>query len=148
GWGSAKATMESLRAEFCEDAAEEGGDVVMIINMGIQERPYVFTTPGYATTHVYGSVYDYGYYAYGNTTGYTTYTPGQTFSGILQLPYGSGLVFKFVPGAGRKRQAIASLEEMELVRVLRELKALNNDSIPFDEALDRSDTLIAEAQKR
>ena len=46
----------------------------------IYSATQTYTTPGRATTNVTGTAYGAGNYAYGNATGYTTYTPPQTSS--------------------------------------------------------------------
>ncbi len=147
GEGSSKATIGTLKAALCEEAAEHGGDVVMFFKIGVRKQPFVYSTPGYTTTNVYGSSYCYGGYIYGNTTGYTTYRPGQTVSGVLHLPHASGLVFKFVRGAAERRKALLQLDDSALARLMPELEELNSDSLAFEESLKRMDDLIAKAAK-
>lgn len=144
GGGNARASLETLKQAFCKKAARKGGDVVMMFNYGIQERPFVYTTPGYSTTNVYGSAYSYGNYAYGSATGHTTYNPGQTYAGVLSFPYGNGLVFKHVPGAERRRRALMALSDEALENALEKLEEIgNNRKITFEEALQRCDEIIA-----
>lgn len=145
GGGNAYANFETLKRAFCKKAARKGGDVVMMFNYGIQERPFVYTTPGYSTTNVYGSAYSYGNYAYGSATARTTYTPGQTYAGVLRFPHGNGLVFKHVPGAQSRRRDLTALSDERLEHALQELEKLgNNKKMTFEEALERSDEIIAE----
>ncbi len=142
GNGNARATLETLKAAFCKRAAKEGGDVVMVFRTGIEKRPFVYTTPGYATTNVNGSAYRSGNYAYGNATGYTTYHPGQTYTGTLYFPYGNGLVFKYVPGAGERRRVIAKLDDVSFARVIHVFETFNDKSLTLKQAFERIDQVI------
>lgn len=45
---------------------------------------------------------------------------------------------------GSNHQEFASLDEMKLISLLHKLETLNDESISFDEALDRSDALVAD----
>ena len=142
GSGNARTTLETLKAAFCRRAAKEGGDVVMVFRSGIEERPFVYTTPGYATTNVNGSAYCSGNHAYGNATGHTTYYPGQTYTGTLCLPYGNGLVFKYMPGAGKRRRIIAGLDDGSFVRVLQVFQTTNDESFELEQVLEKIDQEI------
>jgi hypothetical protein len=147
GGGDARADMATLREALCEKAAKKGGDVVMVFDEGVQERPYVYTTPGYARTHVYGSTYRTRHFTYGSRTGYTTYYPGQTYTGVHRYPYASGLVFKYVPGFARRREALDALSDAQLAWALGELDILaDDDSVSLQEALQWYDAILAEAQ--
>lgn len=143
GGGSARASLATLEAAFCKRAAREGGDVVLIFDAGIEQRPFSYTTPGYAQTNVYATAYQTGNYLHGHATGYTTYTPGQTYSGVLNLPHASGLVFKHVPGIDVKRARMAALDDAALERTLANLVRWGMDkSLTFEEVLQRWDALI------
>ena len=142
GNGNARTTLETLKAAFCKKAVKEGGDVVMVFRSGIEKRPFVYTTPGYATTNVNGSAYRSGNYAYGNATGHTTYHPGQTYTGTLYFPYGNGLVFKYVPGAGKRRRVIAKLDDESFTRVLQVLETTNDKSFGLEQVLEKIDQEI------
>lgn len=138
GGGNAYSTLETLKAVFAKKAATRGGDVILIFSSGVEERPFVYSTPGHARTNVYGSAYSYGNYASGQATAYTTYTPGQTYAGVMRFPRANGLVLKYVPGIELKREAISLLADPDLERVLRELDALRaDDSITLEEAVWR-----------
>lgn len=127
GGGNARANLDSLINAMCKKAAKKGGDVVLVFNSGVRERPFSFTTPGYSTTRVSGSAYSYGNYTYGNATAYSTHTPGTTYSGVLRLPYASGLVFKHCPGVGRLRQRGTNLDDAKFQRVSEFLGQITGD---------------------
>lgn len=149
GGGNAYSNLETLKAAFCKKAAAVGGDVVLIFGTGVENRPFVYSTPGYSTTSMQYSGYDYGTYQSGTATAYTTYTPGQVYSGVMRFPYANGLVFKYVPGAQRRRSQMAALSDTQLEGVLNELKSLyNNESITWDEYVSKSDLLLEQAQAR
>ena len=74
--------------------------------------------------------------------------PGHTYSGIMRFPVANGLVFKYVPGAEARREAMASLDDVSLERIVKELELLQVDeSITFGEVLERFDRLLTEAKK-
>lgn len=147
GGGNARASIGTLEEAFCKRAAREGADVVMIFNSGVEERPFTYSTPGYAHTNVYSSACRSGNYAYGNATAYTTYTPGQTYSGVLRLPHANGLLFKHVPGIEEKRNGLARLDDAALERALAELERMRTDkNLTFARVLERWDELIEAAE--
>lgn len=147
GGGNARASIESLKAKFCEKAARHGGHVVLVFRAGIEERPFVYTTPGHSTTNVYGSAYGYGNYAYGSATGYTTHYPGTTYSGVLRLPTANGLVFRHVPGIEAIRQRMDDVDDEALSQIVSSLEAFTqDDSLTLDEVLNRWQSKIDEAR--
>jgi hypothetical protein len=148
GGGNAYTNIETLKAELCKTAANKGGDVVLIFNAGIQEKPYIYTTPAYTTTNVYGSAYQSGNYAYGNATGYTTHMPSQTYSGVLRFPYANGLVFKYEPSAKERRIALSALDDDTLSTVLPKLQSMGMDkTLTYNEYLHKCDELISTHKK-
>jgi hypothetical protein len=149
GCGNAYSNLETLKSALCKKAAAKGGDVVLVFNAGLAERPFAYSTPGYATTDVYGSTYRVGNYAYGNATAYTTFSPGQTYYGVMRFPHANALVLKYVPGIEGRREAAAALGDTGLEWILGELEKLRTDkSLSFEECLERWDEMIAEARER
>jgi hypothetical protein len=146
GGGNAYSNIEKLKIDLSSRAAREGGDVVLLINAGVQQRPFVYTTPGYAVTNSYSSAYVQGNTAYGTGTAYTTYTPGQTYAGVMSFPYADGLVFKYVPGIEHRWKMIMSLPDGKLQYVVEKLAPLSQDkSITFNEEKLRVDEILADA---
>jgi len=124
GSGNAYSNLDILRAKLCETASIKGGDVVMIYSCGIQEQPYTYTSPGYATTNISGYAYSSGNYAWGNARGTTTYIPPRTYFGTHQYPYASGLVLRHVPGIEKRRDAIGALDDTKLSGLVTRTNAL------------------------
>ena len=148
GGGDAKTNLATLTEALCQKAAGKGGDAVLIYASGIEDQPFVYSTPGYSTTYVYGPAYRSHRYARGGSTAYTTYTPGQTYSGVLHLPRANGLVFRYVPGVEQRREAMAALSEAELEHAMQVLDALADDeSLTLQEVLDCWDQLLVKAGK-
>ena len=117
----------------------------MIFNAGVGELPFTYTTPTYTTTNMNASAYRVGNTVYGRGTAYTTQTPGQTYSGVLCIPHGNGLVFKYVPGIEDRRKQVDKLDDERLASVLPELEALQNDpKLTFDEAMGRFGRLLSD----
>ncbi|MCH8806911.1 MAG: hypothetical protein IH986_12585 [Planctomycetes bacterium] len=149
GGGNALATPNTLKMALAKKAARYGGDVVLIFDAGMEERPYVYSTPSRSTTNVYGSAYRVGNYTYGRATAYTTHRPGRTYSGVHRFPYATGYVFKYVPGVEQERERISELSDADLERVLNEFDNMRSDeAITLDEMLTRWYDMIATAAKR
>lgn len=143
GGGNAHASLAGLLEVMCKRAALEGGNVILVFNSGIRQRPFSFTTPGYAHTTTYGSAYRSGNYVYGRTNAHTTYTPGQTVSGVHHLPYANAMVFRHVPGIERKRVRLAQLDDDSLKIAMDELSgALGDSALALDHVLDLWDRLV------
>lgn len=143
GAGNAYSDFQTLSAAFSKKAAAAGGDVVLIFRTGVENRPFVFTTPGYANTTMQYSAYSYGNVTHGTATAYTTYTPGQTYTGTMYLPYANGLVFKHVASAADRRRRLAALSDSQLQHVFNELEALTKTSITWDDYVTRTDQIIS-----
>ena len=122
GVGNAVATQQTLREDLCDEASDDGGDVVLFFESGYREGFYSYTMPGYAHTNLYGSAYTSGGYTIGSARGHTTYTPGVTVGGTLQFPYTRGFVFKLVPGISNLRRRMATLNDAALAQLNNELK--------------------------
>ena len=117
GGGNARANQATLTEALCRRAAKKGGDVVLVFRRGTTEQQYHYTTPSSSTTSFNASAYDYGDYATVDGTSYTTYYPGQTYSGVFYKPYANGLVLKHDPGVADRRNAIMRLSDSALARL-------------------------------
>ncbi len=127
GGGNAWANQETLKQALCEKAARNGGDVVMIIRRITLQQPYSFTTPGYSTTNANASAYGYGNYATAYGTSHTTYTPSQTYTGVMYKPQANGLVFKYIQGVDVERRHLLQADDESLTSALAALKQLESD---------------------
>lgn len=149
GEGDDTTTAESVKQEMCKRAAQEGGDVVFVIETGAQSMPFAYSTPSYSTTHVSGSAYGYGNYAYGTATARTTHSPGTTFDGVVYYPHASGFVLRHLPGMAAREAAIAALPDAGLGWAVTEIERLIQDrSITFEACLRQIDHVIKEAGSR
>ncbi|MCK6455809.1 MAG: hypothetical protein L6Q92_04690 [Phycisphaerae bacterium] len=146
GGGNAYSNLETLKAAFCERAAAKGGDVVLVFRQDVQQRQFVYTTPGYSTTNVQGSAYRTGNYAYGSATANSTYTPGQTYVGTMGFPIANGLVFKYVPGVEARRARMDALPDAQLESAVKELEGLwTDDKRTLADVLKRWDEILEQA---
>ena len=146
GGGNAKANHATLAQAFCEKAAENGGDVVLIYRRETVEQPWTHSTPGYSYTTGTATAYGNRNYAHAYGTSQTTYSHGQVYSGVVHKPRASGLVLKHVPGAEKERQALLQLGDEELARIMPELEALALDpNLTFTQARKRWLSLFAES---
>lgn len=146
GGGNAWANQVTLTQAFCKKAARKGGDVVLIFRRSTVEQPYVYTTPGYSTTNASVSAYGYGNYATAHGTSHTTYTPGQTYAGVLYKPQANGLVFKYVPGVDAERHKLLSADDKSLAKTIIGLEELgNNTRLSWEEAHARWRSLVQAA---
>lgn len=99
-------SMGKLKQAVLKRAAREGGDVVLFFRADQREQQWSYTTPGYATTNVYGSgnAYTYGgngsYYTNysGQASAQTTYTPPQTYYGTTVYTAAEGYVLRYEEG--------------------------------------------------
>lgn len=149
GEGDDSTTLKSVKLKLCERAAREGGDVVLVIQSGLESMPFAFSMPGTATTNVQGSAYVYGNYAHGSASAHTTYSPGATIGGTLYFPFAGGFVFKHVPGTVAREVAMTNLPDSGLAWAIGQTEKLAMDrSITFEECLRRVDRVIEEAKKR
>lgn len=147
GGGNAWANQETLAQAFCKKkAARKGGDVVMIFRRATVEQPYVYTTPGHSTTNTNVSAYGYGNYATASGTSHTTYTPGQTYAGVIYKPQANGLVFKHAPGVDAERRKLLSADDESLAKAITYLEDLgNNTKLSWEEARSRRRAVIKAA---
>lgn len=99
GGGNGNTSMGRLKEKMAKKAAKEGGDVVLVLEQGVDERDVAYSTPGYATTNVYGR------------TAYTRYHPGTTYGRRLYLPHAAGLVLKYSPGLDAIGLKLLSLDD-------------------------------------
>jgi hypothetical protein len=136
--GSDDSTPESLAAAVARRAAKAGGDVVLVYQSGVEDRPYVHTTPGHAHTTVWSTGHRHGPYRHRRSYAYTTYSPGYTYAGVEHYPFLRGLVFKYAPGVEQIREATYRLDDARLEQVMGQLEILaGDDSISFEEGLAR-----------
>lgn len=143
GGGNAHANLNGLLEAMCKRAALNGGDVILVFNSGIRQRPFSITMPSYAHTTSYGSAYRAGNYVYGRANAHTTYTPGQTVSGVHHLPYANAVVFRHVPGIERKRERLAQLDDHSLKTAMDELNGvLGESALTLDQALGRWNSIV------
>lgn len=134
GGGGGHHNLAGLKKMMLRRAAKKGGDVVLFYNSGHVARDYSYSTPGYATTDIYGSVYGGHGYSYGYGTAQTTYTPSQTYSGTDYYPYTTGMVLKYAPEAEITRQKTRALSEAALTLYIAEIKKLCAESqITYEE---------------
>jgi hypothetical protein len=149
GGGSARANQETLTRALCEKAAQNGGDVVMILRRETVEQPYAFSTPGYSTTNANVSAYGYGNYATAYGTSHTTYTPGQTFAGVMYKPQANGLVFKHVPGVDAERRKLLEVDDESLGKAIAAWEEIAaNTKLSWDEARSRWLAILDDASAR
>lgn len=145
GGGNAWSNHATLVNAFCRKAARKGGDVVLIFRRGMTHQPYSYTTPGYSTTNVNVSAHGYGNYATGYGTSNTTYFPGQTYSGVYHKPNANGFVFKHLPGAAARREAMMSLNDNALARLDSLRRSLAQErKLSLADLLGRVDRAIAD----
>jgi hypothetical protein len=148
GGGNAYSNLESLKAAFCKKAAAVGGDVVVIFRTGVEDRPFVYSTPGYSTTTLDYSTHTYGNYTSGSATANTTYTPGQTYASTLHLPYANGLVLKHAPGAEQRRARMAALNDSQLERAIKDLEGLwMSRTVTWDQYVQEAERLVGNAPR-
>jgi hypothetical protein len=118
--GTAKLSLDDLKQKMAKKAAARGGDIILVYNEGIEERPFVYTVPGSSTTTYNGSANAYrcgnSVYATGQGTAYTTYTPPQTYSGVLHLPYAQAIALAYCPGFDEYSQRINRLMPDEMAQ--------------------------------
>lgn len=146
GGGNAWANQETLAQAFCKKAARKGGDVVMIFRRATVEQSYAYTTPGHSTTNANVSAYGYGNYAAAYGTSHTTYTPGQTYAGVMYKPQANGLVFKHVPRVDGERRKLLSADDESLAKAIAALEELgDNTKLSWEEARSRRRSLIQAA---
>lgn len=120
-----------------------------MVKSGIKERNYSYVIPGTSTTQVQAqsnttaraTAYGTSNYAQaygssstnGTATAKTTYTPSRVVSGTDYLPYASGLVLRYLPGAEAYRQGVLSLDDAALEEFLREADRIWQDpSLSFE----------------
>lgn len=149
GGGNAWANQQTLTQAFREKAARIGGDVVMVFKQGTLEQPYVYTTPGHSTTNASASAYGYRNYATAYGTSHTTYTPSQTYAGVIRKPQANGLVFKHVPGVDAERKRLLQANDEALAKAITALEELGkNNKLTWDEAMSRWRETIRKATGR
>lgn len=149
GGGNAWANQQTLTEAFCRKAARNGGDVVMIFRQATIEQPYVYTTPGYSTTNASATAYGYGNYATAYGTSHTTYTPSQTYSGVMYKPQANGLVFKHIPGVDKDRRRLLNADDESLGKALTALEALAGETkLSWGEARARWLEIVQEATEQ
>jgi len=146
GGGNAWANQETLRQELCRKAARNGGDVVMIFKRSTVEQPYSYATPGYSTTNASASAYGNGNSATAYGTSHTTYTPSQTYSGVVYKPQANGLVFKYVQGIGAERRLLQQADDESLSSALTTMQQLGNDkNVSWEDYLARWREIVQSA---
>ncbi len=149
GGGNAYANQATLTKVFCEKAAKNGGNVVMIFRRSTVQQPYSYTLPGYSITNTNASVYNHGNYATGYGSSQTTYTPSQTYSGVHYKPTANGLVFRHIPGAGANRKSLLELDDQSLERVLKYAEAVvQNKKLTWNEARKQIDSFVTSEKSR
>jgi hypothetical protein len=149
GGGNAWANQQTLTQAFCEKAARNGGDVVMIFRQAIIKQPYVYTTPGYSTTNASASAYGYGNYATAYGTSQTTYTPSRTYSGVMYKPQANGLVFKHVLGVDADRRRLLQADDESLAKAVAALEALGGETnLTWEQARTRWLKIVQEATEQ
>lgn len=148
GGGNARANQTTLTNALCKKAATKGGDVVLIFKRDTLVQPYAYTTPGYSTTTATATANDYGNYATAHGTSQTTYTPSQTYSGVIYKPTANGLVFKHVPGMDAVRKRLLSADDRSLAIAMTEIGQIgNNPDLTWDQAQARWEEVINGAIK-
>jgi len=139
GKGNAYANVEYVKAKVSKKAQSKGGHVVMIYNSGVVPENHTYTTLGYSTTNVYGSVYGGPGYATGYATGTTTYTPPQTHTETFYFPFVQGLVFRYVPGSIESRKDVEALSDTSFEKYMDFANdMLQNPEITYDDAIMRA----------
>ncbi len=108
--GNGYTSTQSLKQAMAKRAAHEGGDILLITRSELVERPFVYQSPGTATTYYYGNMAS------------TTYNPGQTYAGRIALPLAEGAVLKYSPGWDQKIRGLLALDDAPLKRAVSEIE--------------------------
>lgn len=130
GGGNAHTSMDRLKENMAKRAAKEGGDVVLVLQQGVDERDVAYSTPGYATTNVYGQ------------TAYTQYNPGTRVRRRLHLPWASGLVLKYSPGWDAIVQKMLALDEESFHKVWTQMQAIEVQATDYTQLELRQRELV------
>lgn len=114
-------------------AAEEGGDVVLVIDSGVNQWTTVHQTPGRSSTTSYGAAVVEDDMVYGAARSDTVFTPGSTYSRAHSSAWGTGLVLRHVPGRGKLRQSLLELPDVAIQQFFQLLASMDMSKITSEE---------------
>jgi hypothetical protein len=116
-----------------ERAAKEGGDVVLMMESGVNRWTTVHQTPGKSSTTAYGAAAYENNMAYGAARSDTVYTPGTTYSRAHSSAWGGGVVLRHAPGRGKLRQSLLELPDEAIQEYLNFIASMQASEITSEE---------------
>lgn len=127
-----------------ERAAEEGGDVVLVMDSGVNRWTTIQQTPGTSATYTESQATVQGNTAYGTTQSGTVFTPSTTYAVNHSSAYGSGLVLRYMPGRGQRRQELLELSDQALEEYRAQVDSMAAASVGSEEFEARSSLLLSQ----
>jgi hypothetical protein len=150
GKGNTDVDINKLKMEMAKRAGQNGGTVLFVHYEGVQEQPFIYSTPGYSTTAYRGNANTYatGNYAQTNIQGTanTSYVPSQTYSGMMYSPFAQAFVLVYCPGFGEYYPRLKNLSEKELADFDAKRATLDLKSLTFVERNAKLKSILDEIE--
>ena len=158
GSGSARANLNSLIEKMAKKSAKKGGDILLIYNYGVSERPWSYVAPGYSSTSTQGSASGWGNYNYrtgqsnayviGQSTSNTSYMPPVQYSGVNYFPHARGYVFRYRAKAKNFKLRILNLSDSNLQKICDYMDEVDEiEDLGYDEAYSMVDRYLTSLEQ-